>query len=185
MEEFLVQVGIFFIYIFLINCNLIFALFFNLSSVVGVIGVLQAQEAVKIILNLSGILSGRLLLYDGLESTFRNVRLRQKNPDCIYCGEIIGNCELIDYEEFCGSKAIDKNPNLNVLKKNERITVEEYREILFSKSHVLIDVRSPEEFEICRLEKSINIPINDINKENSLNLIKNEIDKIDSNALGG
>lgn len=151
----------------------------------GVIGVLQAQEAVKLILNLPGILSGRLLLYDGTESIFRNVRLRQKNPNCNYCGKTDGNCELIDYEEFCGAKAVDKNPNLKVLKKEERVTVEEYREISSLKSHVLIDVRSPEEFEICRLEKSINIPINEIVKENSLNVIRSEIDKTNITPLSG
>ncbi|XP_043477673.1 adenylyltransferase and sulfurtransferase MOCS3 [Leptopilina heterotoma] len=155
-----------------------------IGPVVGVIGVLQAQEAIKIILNLPGVISGRLLLYDGTETTFRNVRLRQKNPNCNYCSETAEKCELIDYEEFCGAKAVDKNPNLKVLKKNERITVEEYREISSSKSHILIDVRSAEEFEICRLEKSINIPINVIDKEKSLNIIQNEIDKTDSNTLG-
>ena len=152
---------------------------------VGVIGVLQAQEAIKLILNIPGILSGRLLLFDGSETTFRNVRLRPKNPDCLFCGQNAEKRELIDYEQFCGAKAVDKNPNLKVLKNYERITVEEYREISLGKSHILIDVRSPEEFEICRLERSINIPINDISKEISLNTIKNEINKTGSDISNG
>lgn len=151
----------------------------------GVIGVLQAQEAIKIILNIPGVLSGRLLLFDGLETTFRNIRLRLKNPDCLYCGQSAEKCELVDYEQFCGAKAVDKNPDLKVLKNYERITVNEYQEIACGKSHVLIDVRSPEEFEICRLDKSINIPISDIGKESSLNTIKSEIVKIGSNISNG
>ncbi|XP_033212971.1 adenylyltransferase and sulfurtransferase MOCS3 [Belonocnema kinseyi] len=153
-----------------------------LGTVVGVIGVLQAQEAIKIILNLPGVLSGRLLLFDGLETTFRNIRLRLKNPDCLYCGQSAKKCELIDYEQFCGAQAVDKNPDLKVLKNYERITVDKYNEIACEKSHVLIDVRSPEEFEICRLKKSINIPISDIDKESSLDTIKSEIYKTGSDV---
>lgn len=69
---------------------------------------LQALETLKIIIGLPGVLSGRLLLLDGSQTNFTNVRIRSRNPKCKICGdspEILGP---IDYEEFCGAKAHDK-----------------------------------------------------------------------------
>ncbi|KAK0085556.1 hypothetical protein PV326_005869 [Microctonus aethiopoides] len=144
-----------------------------LGAVVGTIGVLQALEAIKIILNMPGVLAGRLMLFDGLEATFRTVRLRQKKINCDICGDNPTINELLDYEQFCGSKANDKNPNLNILKNDERITVEEYRDIKnSSEPHLLIDVRSSEEFEICHLENSTNIPYVEITKQGGLEITK-------------
>lgn len=150
-----------------------------LGAAVGAIGVLQALETLKIILNMPDIISGRLLLFDGTETKFHNVRLRPKNADCVICGQHPVIRELIDYEEFCGAKANDKEPNLNLLRKEERISAEEYNEIakVDSKSHILIDIRSPEEYEICRLQDSINIPFTQLSKDHNLNLIRNNIEK--------
>ncbi|XP_011635708.1 adenylyltransferase and sulfurtransferase MOCS3 isoform X1 [Pogonomyrmex barbatus] len=151
-----------------------------LGAAVGIIGVLQALETLKIILSMSDITSGRLLLFDGTETKFHNVRLRPKNPDCAICGEHRVIHELIDYEEFCGAKANDKEPNLNLLKKEERISVEEYNQIvkIDSKPHILIDVRSPEEYQICHLQNSINLPFTQLNKDHNLKLIKDNIKKV-------
>lgn len=145
----------------------------------GTIGVLQALETLKIILNMSDIISGRLLLFDGMETKFHNVRLRPRNVDCVICGEHRIIHELIDYEQFCGAKANDKERNLNLLKKEERISVEEYNQIveIESKPHILIDIRSPEEYQICHLQDSINIPFPQLNKDHNLKLIKDNIKK--------
>lgn len=145
----------------------------------GTIGVLQALETLKIILNMSDIISGRLLLFDGMETKFHNVRLRPRNADCVICGEHRIIHELIDYEQFCGAKANDKESNLNLLKKEERISVEEYNQIveIESKPHILIDVRSPEEYQICHLQDSINIPFSQLSKDHNLKLIKDNIKK--------
>ena len=147
---------------------------------VGTIGVLQALEALKILLNLPHVLSGQLLLFDGLETKFRNIKLRAKNVNCIICGEHPILQKLIDYEQFCGSKANDKDLKLNLLKEEERISVEEYNRALKlrTEAHVLIDVRSPEEFEICNLRNSINIPLNEINNDENISLIKRKIQEI-------
>lgn len=155
---------------------------------VGTIGVLQALEALKIILDLPCVLSGQLLLFDGLETKFRNISLRAKNVNCAVCGEHPTIHKLIDYEEFCGAKATDKDPKLNLLQKEERITVEEYNEALKlgTKVHVLIDVRSPEEFEICHLDNSINIPLKDINNNENITLVKDKLKKMQTqhNEIG-
>jgi len=72
----------------------------------GVIGVLQATEAIKLILGLGKSLAGRLLTYDALNAKFREMKLR-RDPACPTCGEgvVPENIELIDYQEFCNVRA--------------------------------------------------------------------------------
>ena len=67
----------------------------------GIIGMVQATEIVKIILGIGESLSGRLMLYDALGMTFRQLKLR-RNPDCVLCGPNPTVTELIDYNQFCG-----------------------------------------------------------------------------------
>ena len=66
----------------------------------GIIGVLQATEAIKIVLGRGKLLNGRLLQYDSLNMTFRNFKLRQ-DKGCPACGENPTITEYIDYEGFC------------------------------------------------------------------------------------
>jgi molybdopterin-synthase adenylyltransferase len=66
----------------------------------GIIGVVQATEVVKLILNKGKLLKGQLLLYDALDMDFRKVKVR-RNPQCPVCGDNPTITELIDYEEFC------------------------------------------------------------------------------------
>jgi adenylyltransferase/sulfurtransferase len=67
----------------------------------GIIGVIQAIEAIKLILGIGDLLVNRLLLFDALEMSFRQVKLR-RNPACPLCGDNPEIHELIDYEDFCG-----------------------------------------------------------------------------------
>ena len=67
----------------------------------GMIGIVQATEAVKLILGIGEPLVGRLLLYDALAMRFRELKLR-RNPECPVCGDHPTIHELIDYQEFCG-----------------------------------------------------------------------------------
>lgn len=66
----------------------------------GVIGVLQATEAVKILLGIGQTLSGRLLIYDALAAKFRELKLR-RDPGCVVCSDPKKPIQLIDYEAFC------------------------------------------------------------------------------------
>lgn len=77
-------------------------------SVPGVIGTLQALEALKIALEMRDVLSSKLLLFDGENTSFRTMNLRKKNPSCPVCGTNPTIKQLIDYEEFCGASANDK-----------------------------------------------------------------------------
>ncbi|MGH2674536.1 MAG: HesA/MoeB/ThiF family protein [Actinomycetota bacterium] len=67
----------------------------------GIVGSIQAVEAIKLVLGVGESLEGRLLLYDALRSEFTTVKLRW-DPDCPVCGKHPSVTELIDYEAFCG-----------------------------------------------------------------------------------
>lgn len=81
----------------------------------GVIGILEALEAIKIITGINNVLSGRLMLFDGIPSTFRNIALRKRNANCDVCGDSPSIKSLIDYEQFCGARADDKVIKIGVL----------------------------------------------------------------------
>jgi adenylyltransferase/sulfurtransferase len=75
----------------------------------GIVGSLEAVEAIKLILGEGESLAGRLLLYDALTAEFREVNIR-KNLDCPVCGEHPTVTELIDYEQFCGVPSLAAAP---------------------------------------------------------------------------
>ncbi|XP_063908727.1 adenylyltransferase and sulfurtransferase MOCS3 isoform X2 [Zophobas morio] len=128
-----------------------------LGPVAGIIGVLQALEAIKIILNVDGVLSGRMLLFDGVETTFRNVRLRQKMTNCDVCGENPTITSPVDYEHFCGSKANDKVIDVDILEHANNIDIQKLPHILKEK-YVVIDVRPELEYSMCNIPGTINLP---------------------------
>ena len=118
----------------------------------GIIGTIQANEAVKLILGLGEPLIGRLLLFDALAMEFRTVRLR-KDPRCPVCGENPTVTVPIDYEEFCGLNA---EPPPQVPAMTVRELAEEKDRVL------LIDVREPHEEEIARIPGSRLIPLGEV-----------------------
>ncbi|MGA7953364.1 MAG: molybdopterin-synthase adenylyltransferase MoeB [Gloeobacterales cyanobacterium] len=125
----------------------------------GMIGVIQATEAVKIILDLGMTLKGRLMLYDSLKMQFRELKLR-RNPECPVCGDHPTVTKLIDYQEFCGipqAKAEEEEAM-----KIPEITVTELAAKLDLIDIVLIDVRNPHEFDIGRIPGSVLIPLSEI-----------------------
>ena len=71
----------------------------------GLVGTIQATETVKLIMGLGESLSGRLLIIDAMDMSFRTLKMR-RNPDCPLCGDNPTVTELIDYEAFCGAPAI-------------------------------------------------------------------------------
>ncbi|XP_045116192.1 adenylyltransferase and sulfurtransferase MOCS3-like [Portunus trituberculatus] len=155
-----------------------------LGAVPGVIGCMQALEAIKIITNVGTSLSQKLLLFDGLRGTFLTVKLRGMKSTCEICGETPSIKQLIDYEQFCGAAATDKDKGVMLLDRNKRLTVEEYRTLMeANKSHVLIDVRLPVELEICSLPNCINIPLKDIDKEKSRSLIQNKLSDLGTKSV--
>ena len=149
-----------------------------LGVVPGIIGCLQALEALKVAAGLEPSFSQKLLLFDALDGTFRNIKLRPKKKDCVVCGENPTVTKLIDYEQFCGAKATDKDKGIEVLGNEHRITVSDYKSMLDLKNpHVLVDVRQPVELEICKLPMNgtLNIPIDQIKKEKSIAEVKEAV----------
>lgn len=131
-----------------------------IGAITGVIGALQALEAIKIVIGSGNCLSSRLLLFDGSSSTFRNVKLRGKSNSCEICVEPRKITTLIDYEQFCGMEASDKDLKLQILQENQRISVQSLNESRQKNDqHMLIDVRTANEYEICHLDRSENHPI--------------------------
>ncbi|MCJ2543720.1 molybdopterin-synthase adenylyltransferase MoeB [Thermostichus vulcanus] len=118
----------------------------------GIIGVIQATETVKILLGVGNTLSGRLLLYDALKMSFRELKLR-KNPATPPI------TELIDYEQFCGIPQAQAAEQANQSEIVEITVAELKARIDAQKDFVLIDVRNPNEWEIGRIPGAQLIPL--------------------------
>jgi molybdopterin/thiamine biosynthesis adenylyltransferase/rhodanese-related sulfurtransferase len=123
----------------------------------GLIGCIQATEAVKLLLGKGSPLIGRLLLYDALQMSFREFKVR-RNPSCPACGDHPTVTKLIDYEQFCSVRGQEPPPP-----GFADTTVEELKLRLDRHEKVFIlDVRNPEEYQICRIPGSTLIPLPDL-----------------------
>ncbi len=123
----------------------------------GIIGTIQANEVIKVILGAEGILLNRLLLFDAWKMKFRELKLK-KNPNCPLCSDDSTIKELIDYEEFCGLK----QPIIEE-KSLEEITAGELKNLIDANPNLqIIDVREPFEFEIARIPNTTLIPLGEI-----------------------
>lgn len=121
----------------------------------GIVGSLQANETLKLILRIGDPLIGRLLLIDALSLTLRELRIN-RDRNCPVCGENPTIKELIDYEQFCGARvsgeALDASRN--------SITPTELKKLMEKNEQLqLIDVREPVEWEICRIPGATLIPL--------------------------
>ena len=126
----------------------------------GLVGVIQATEAIKLILGKGEPLIGRLLLVDALNMKFRELKLR-KNPECPVCGANPTVTELIDYQQFCG---IDPESKQEKALKNgiPQLTVKELKRRIDAGEDVFIlDVREPYEYQIANIGGKL-IPQNDV-----------------------
>jgi adenylyltransferase/sulfurtransferase len=126
----------------------------------GVIGTIQATEAIKLILGVGEPLVGRLLLYDAFTMRFRELKLR-RDPECPVCGDRPTVKELIDYDQFCGvapaANAPAPVPETSVDALKARI---DRGDRLF-----ILDVREPNEFQICRIPGSTLIPLGELPRQ--------------------
>lgn len=126
----------------------------------GLVGCIQATEAVKLVLGKGEPLIGRLLLYDALAMKFREIKIK-RNPECPLCGDNPTIKELIDYEAFCGVRGEEQaGPELEA---QWETTVEEvHARLERGDDFDLIDVRNPEEWQICRIEGAKLIPLGEL-----------------------
>ena len=127
----------------------------------GVVGTIQATEAVKLIIGQGETLVGRLLLFDALAMSFRTLKLK-RDPNCPVCGDHPTVTKLIDYEQFCGITPPSKHeapPPADF-----EITVHDLETRLKKGDVWLLDVREPREYEINRIEGSTLIPLGELPK---------------------
>lgn len=130
----------------------------------GIVGSLQANETIKLILETGKNLTGRLLLFDALNMQFDEMRIA-KDPHCPICGDHPVITDLIDYDEFCGVE------DETLLEEVEKISPKEAARVL-SETDVplLLDVRDAAERTIASIPGSIHIPLAELeNRLSELN----------------
>ena len=114
----------------------------------GAIGTIQATETVKLILGIGEPLIGRLMLYDALGMSFREMKLR-KDPNCPVCGENPTVTELIDYQEFCGIPQAAAAEQANGVPE---ISVTDLKRKMDAGENInVLDVREPHEYEVANI----------------------------------
>ena len=130
----------------------------------GIIGVIQATEAIKLMLGIGEPLVGRFLIYDALNMKFRELRLR-KDPECPVCGTHPTVTKLIDYEQFCGMRpepAAAPATGANAVSDWEITAVELKKKLDAGETPLILDVREPNEYQINRIPGSVLIPLGEL-----------------------
>jgi adenylyltransferase/sulfurtransferase len=120
----------------------------------GIVGTLQALEAIKLIVGIGEPLLGRLIHFDGLAFRFREIRLR-RDPRCAACGEAPTIDRLTDLEGFCAAPSADPV-------EDQDLTVEELRDLLAAGAIHLVDVREAFERAICLIPGAVPIPLGEL-----------------------
>lgn len=121
----------------------------------GIIGTMQATEAIKLICGLGEPLIGRLLHFDALRMRFREFKLR-RDPQCPVCGDHPTITTLMNYEQFCAGPA-PRSPEMPTMTVQELKGMMERKDDFF-----LLDVREPHEYETARIEGSTLIPLGEL-----------------------
>ena len=128
----------------------------------GVIGVIQATEAIKLITGIGEPLIGRFLIYDALRMRFRELKLK-KDPDCPVCGTHPTVTKLIDYEQFCGLRPAVPEPLVAAASNGFEITATELKSRLDRGDRIrIVDVREPNEYQINRIPGSVLLPLGEV-----------------------
>ena len=126
-----------------------------LGAICGTIGSIQATEALKLILGQGQSLLGRLLRYDALAMTFRQLQI-PKDPQCPACGANPTLTKLIDYSAFCGIGQGTTTMNATP----DDISVETLKQMREARQDfVLVDVRNPDEVAVCEIAGSVKLPL--------------------------
>ncbi len=134
-----------------------------LNVMPGIMGTIQANQALGILLGKGTPLVGRLLVFNGFDNTFDEVRFR-KNSSCAVCGPNPTITELVNYKEFCGMKQKEGMSEFDMTARELKAAIDAGRKL------ILLDVREPFEHALCHLKSSTLIPLD------QLSLRLNELD---------
>ncbi len=134
----------------------------------GIIGVIQATEAIKLITGLGEPLVGRFLIYDALRMRFRELKLK-KDPDCPVCGTRPTVTKLIDYEQFCGihpaaPEVAAASASAAGASTTEITAVDLKKRLDRGDKLTLVDVREPNEYQINRIPGTVLIPLGEVDR---------------------
>lgn len=140
-----------------------------LGVIAGIIGCIQANECIKVISQIGKSLKGRLLLFDSLGMNFDELKI-ERNPNCPACGNVPTITELVEINELCGSPEPENEAPDSKNKKQQKeskemkeITAMELKkEISTGKDLLVLDVRTPQEVALGRLECCVHIPLQDL-----------------------
>lgn len=119
----------------------------------GVIGTLQATEAIKLLAGIGEPLLGRLLHYDALSAEFRTFKL-QPDPQCPVCGENPTITAPQELPGYCSSPEPAEIPSITVMELDEKITA--------GTNPAILDVRQPEERAACKIDGTLAIPLGEL-----------------------
>jgi adenylyltransferase/sulfurtransferase len=130
----------------------------------GIVGTIQAAEAIKLIIGAGETLAGRLLLFDALQMSFRTLKLH-RDPGCPVCGDAPTIKALIDYEQFCGITPATRAGAAPALPPQFETTVDELKARIDRGDNIwILDVREKTEYDICRIAGSTLIPLGELGK---------------------
>ena len=132
-----------------------------LGVVPGIIGTIQATEALKLILKAGETLVGRILILDALGMRFRELRLK-RDPECPVCGAHPTIRELQDYEQFCGTTIPDQAAGIAEAADFDVSPEDLHGALGEGQPPLLLDVREPMEFQLARLPDALLIPLGDL-----------------------
>jgi adenylyltransferase/sulfurtransferase len=138
-----------------------------MGAVTGVIGSLQALEVIKILSGKGQVMARQMLVFDGLENRFLNVRLRGRQRDCAACGDQPTLHAPVDYVQLCGVAQHDQQGIENHRKADVpndfSVSVEQFAQLMReARGAPLLDVRDSVQFAICSLPGAVNIPLKEL-----------------------
>jgi adenylyltransferase/sulfurtransferase len=126
-----------------------------LNVIPGIMGSIQVNQTIGILLGKGTPLIGRLLVFNGVDNSFNEIRLR-KNSSCAVCGPNPSITQLIDYEQFCGLNGTETPAESDITAGQLKTTIDSGKRL------VLLDVREPYEYSLCHLESSTLIPVEEL-----------------------
>ena len=128
---------------------------------------IQATEIIKLILDGGNPLIGRLLLYDAMKMSFKEVQI-QRDPECVLCGKNPSVTNLIDYKVFCNTPIPEAEKPDKINNELFELSPNEFKEAIDNDSSgVLVDVREDYEWDICRLEGALLLPLSNFDPSKS------------------
>jgi adenylyltransferase/sulfurtransferase len=135
------------------------------GPVPGLIGILQATETIKVLTNAGSVLKNHLLMYDSMRANFLKIKKPPKRENCVVCGQQPRIQSMQDSQDTLSTAVGPKaEATPDDLASELNVTCAEFSSYRQTKSpHILLDVRVKEQYDLCHIPGSINLPLDEIN----------------------